>query len=35
MRADASNLPDQDGDTWAEYREKLERVARAAGSVQP
>jgi uncharacterized damage-inducible protein DinB len=34
MRADASNLPDLDVDTWAEYREKLERVARAAGSAQ-
>ncbi|SEF33789.1 Protein of unknown function [Amycolatopsis pretoriensis] len=31
LRADASNLPDQDADTWAEYREKLEKVARAAG----
>lgn len=35
LRADASNLPDQDAKTWAEYREKLERVARAAGSARP
>jgi hypothetical protein len=34
MRADASILPDLDADTRAEYRKKLERVARAAGSVQ-
>ena len=34
MQADASNLPDLDADKWAEYREKLERVARAAGSAQ-
>jgi uncharacterized damage-inducible protein DinB len=34
MRADASNLPDLDAATWEGYREKLERVARAAGSVQ-
>ena len=32
VRADATNLPDLSADTWAEYREKLERVARAAGS---
>lgn len=32
MRADSTNLPDLDADTWAAYREKLERVARAAGS---
>jgi uncharacterized damage-inducible protein DinB len=32
MRADAMNLPDLDADKWAEYREKLERVARAAQS---
>lgn len=34
LRADASNLPEEGAGTWAEYREKLERVARAAGSVQ-
>ena len=32
MRADATNLPDLDAARWAEYREKLERVARAAQS---
>lgn len=31
MRAGATNLPDLDADTWAAYREKLERLARAAG----
>lgn len=35
LRADASNLPDFDADKWAEYHEKLERVARAAGPVHP
>ncbi|HEY3472847.1 MAG TPA: DinB family protein [Amycolatopsis sp.] len=34
LREGASNLPDRDADSWAEYREKLERVARAAGSVR-
>ncbi|SFW81347.1 DinB family protein [Amycolatopsis australiensis] len=34
LRADASNLPDLHADSWAEHREKLERVARAAGPVQ-
>jgi len=34
MRADATNLPDLDADKWAEYREKLERGARAAGSAR-
>jgi uncharacterized damage-inducible protein DinB len=34
MRADAPNLPDLDTDKWAEYHEKLERVARAAGSAR-
>ena len=28
MRANGSNLPDLDTDKWAEYRDKLERVAR-------
>ena len=34
LRAGASNLPELEADTRAEYREKLERVARAAGSAQ-
>ncbi len=34
LRAGAANLPDHGADTWAEYRAKLERVARAAGSAQ-
>jgi len=29
MRQAATNLPDLDADTWAAYREKLERIARA------
>jgi hypothetical protein len=31
MRADDSNMPDHDAAWWAEYRDKLERVAREAG----
>ncbi|MFD9737841.1 DinB family protein [Umezawaea sp. NPDC059074] len=34
LRADATNLPDLAADAWAEYREKLERIARAAGTTK-
>lgn len=34
LRADGSNRPDSRTDKRAEYREKLEQIARAAGSVQ-
>lgn len=34
LREGVSLLADRDADSWAEYREKLERVARAAGSVR-
>jgi Protein of unknown function (DUF664) len=31
FRKDADNLPDEDADWWADYRERIERVAREAG----
>jgi uncharacterized damage-inducible protein DinB len=35
LRKDATNMPAGDGAWWAEYREKLQRAARAAAGLPP